>query len=372
MRKDGSYVPVFKNASLLKSADGTLLGAVETVTDLSEIYKRDEKIEQLSKLLDSDTTFHGLVGGSPVMQRVTAIIRKAAQSEAPVIIYGETGTGKDMVARAIHDLGKRRGGPYIQLNCAALNEALLESELFGHVKGAFTGAYTHRKGRFEAAGDGDIFLDEIGDIPLSIQVKLLRVLETKEFERVGEQQSIKADVRIITATNKDLDQLIAQGKFREDLYFRINTIPIHMPPLRDRPDDIPLLVDHFIQHLRRKSGKDISGPSPETMELFMNHRWPGNIRELRGALEYAFVLAEKGPLLPEHLPVKLIRSSGELRYLGDYPKESTSDEKTALMEALVKCRGNQTQAARMLGVNRVTVWHRLRKHGIDIGELVKT
>ncbi|MFZ2447846.1 MAG: sigma 54-interacting transcriptional regulator [Syntrophobacteraceae bacterium] len=370
MRKDGSYVHVLKNASLLKSADGTLLGAVETVTDLSEIEERDERIEQLSKLLDIDTTFHGLVGGSQAMRRVFAIIGKAAQSEAPVIIHGETGTGKDLVARAIHDLGRRRCGPYIQLNCAALNEALLESELFGHVKGAFTGAYMHRKGRFEAAGGGDIFLDEIGDIPLSIQVKLLRVLETKEFERVGDQQSIKADVRIITATNRDLEQLISQGKFREDFYFRINTVPIHLPPLRERPDDIPLLADHFIRRLRQKSGKDISGPSPETMGRFMNHHWPGNVRELRGVLEYAFVLAEKGLILPEHLPVKLLNPSApEPGNLKPRAKKSTPSEKTALLEALIQCGGNQTQAARLLGVNRVTVWHRLKKYGIDISRL---
>ena len=282
MRKNGSYVHVLKNASLLKNAQGEVLAAVETVTDLSEIEQRDEKIEQLSKLLDGEATFHGMVGSSTIMRKVFTIVRKAAQSEAPVIIYGETGTGKELVARAIHDLGVRKNGPYIQLNCAALNEGLLESELFGHVKGAFTGAYTHRKGRFEAACGGDIFLDEIGDIPPATQVKLLRVLETKEFERVGDQQSVSADVRVICATNRDLDHLISQEKFREDFYFRINTIPINLPPLRDHAEDIPLLADHFIRHLRRTSGKDISGLSPETMEILMNYQWPGNVQGIPG------------------------------------------------------------------------------------------
>ncbi len=370
LRKDGSYLPVLKNASILKDSDGTVLGAVETLTDISELEMRDEKIVQLSKLLDEDTECYGMVGKSTVMRKVFEILRKAAQSEAPVLILGETGTGKELAAHAIHSLGRRPDKPYIQLNCAALNESLLESELFGHVKGAFTGAYMHRKGRFEAANGGDIFLDEIGDIPLSIQVKLLRVLETKQFERVGDHLPMTVDVRVITATNKDLDQLISEGKFREDFLFRINTIPIHLPPLRERTDDIPLLADHFIRQLRRKSGKDISGPSPRTMDLFMNYRWPGNVRELRGVLEYAFVIAEKGQILLEHLPLKMTQSATGCAGKKDYQPGSSMEERSLLVEALVKCRGNQSQAARMLGINRVTVWHRLKKYGIDINEVV--
>jgi PAS domain S-box-containing protein len=363
-RKDGSYIHVLKNASILREAQGNILGAVETLTDISEIEQRDEKIEQLSKLLEGNTHFHGMVGGSEIMGRVYEVVRKAAQSEAPVIIFGETGTGKELVAHAIHDLGPRRDKPYIQLNCAALNEGLLESELFGHVKGAFTGAHMHRKGRFEAANGGDIFLDEIGDIPLSIQIKLLRILETKQFERVGDYQPISTDVRIITATNRDLEQLIAQGKFREDLFFRINVVPIQLPPLRDRTSDIPLLVDHFIGQLRKRSGKKIVGAAPETMDFFMDYRWPGNVRELRGALEYAFVVAESGRIYPQHLPVRMIRSSEKI------PASAASvslTEKGALIDALVKSGGNQTRAAKMLGVNRVTVWHRMKKYGIDPG-----
>jgi transcriptional regulator with PAS, ATPase and Fis domain len=361
MRKDGSFLNVLKNASLLREPDGTVIGAVETFTDISDLEERDERIEQLSKLLHGNTDFQGMVGKSEIMQKVFTVVRKAAMSDAPVIIHGETGTGKELVAHAIHNLGPRRDKPYIQLNCAALNEGLLESEMFGHVKGAFTGAYTQRKGRFEAADGGDIFLDEIGDIPLSIQVKLLRILETKQFERVGDYQPVKTDVRIITATNKDLEQLIEQGKFREDFFFRINVIPIHMPPLRDRADDIPLLAEHFVRLLRGSSGKEILGIAPEAMDFFMNYRWPGNIRELRGALEYAFVVAESGRILLRHLPARL--TTPGIRHEISAP--ATLSEKEALVDALIKSRGNQTLAARMLGVNRVTVWHRVKKYGID-------
>ncbi|MGC8493048.1 MAG: sigma-54 interaction domain-containing protein [Syntrophobacteraceae bacterium] len=370
LQKSGFYAQVLKNASLLEDGQGNVVAAVETFTDVTAIRERDERIEQLSRLLEGRATFHGLVGESAKMQRVFEIIEKAAQSEAPVSIFGETGTGKELVARAIHDLGSRRTGPYIQLNCAALNESLLESELFGHVKGAFTGAHVHRKGRFEAADGGDIFLDEIGDIPLSMQVKLLRVLETRQFERVGDLRPINTDVRIITATNRDLDRLAAEGKFREDLFFRINIIPIHLPPLRERPEDIPLLVDHFIHLLREAGGKQVSGPDSQTMDLFMKYHWPGNVRELRGALEYAFVLADHGAITPDHLPVR-IKSYLQRRecVVQDTAPAPASTEKTALLEALAKCGGNQTRAARMLGVNRVTVWHRMKKHGIELRDL---
>jgi two-component system, NtrC family, response regulator HydG len=367
MRKDGSYVHILKNASLLKDSEGTVLGAVETITDISEVDKRDQKIEQLARLLDVDTSFHGMVGKSPAMRKVFEITQKAAQSDAPVILLGETGTGKELVAHAIHELGRRRDGPYIQLNCAALNEALLESELFGHVKGAFTGAYSHREGRFEAADGGDIFLDEIGDVPVSIQVKLLRVLETKRFERVGDHQSIKVDVRIITATNRDLDELVSQRSFREDFLFRINTLPIHLPPLRERMEDIPLLIEHFIAQLRFRGGKEISGVSSQAMDRFVNYPWPGNVRELKSTLEYAFVIAEQGLILPEHLPGRMSGPAAHRKATHEAPVLSASQERAALLDALAKCGGNQTQAARMLGVNRVTIWHRIKKHGIDIG-----
>jgi len=370
MRKDGSYAHTLKNAAILRDEAGQVLGAVETLTDISELDKRDEKIQHLSKLMDTTGDFHGLVGKSARMQQVFELTQKAAQSEAPVIIYGESGTGKELVAHAIHALGRRSEGPFIPCNCAALNESLLESELFGHVKGAFTGAYTHRQGRFEVAHRGDIFLDEIGDIPPPIQIKLLRVLETKQFERVGDHRPIAADVRIITATHRDLQSLVSEGRFREDLFFRINVIPIHLPPLRERLEDLPLLVDHFLTRLRRRSRKAISGMTRAAMKIFLDHPWPGNVRELIGALEYAFVVAEAGLIAPSHLPPKL---SSQERAPGTPPEDEAvpdSDEKAQLINALRQAGGNQSQAAALLGVSRVTVWHRMKKYGIDVHRLI--
>ncbi|MFH2092327.1 MAG: sigma 54-interacting transcriptional regulator, partial [Pseudomonadota bacterium] len=280
-RKDGRYLPVLKNASILRDETRKAIGVVETLTDISELIRLDEKLHILTRQCDIETDFFGIVGKSPVMLSVFDMIRRAAQSQAPVVILGESGTGKELVANAIHLCGSRKSGPFIQLNCAALNESVLESELFGHAKGAFTGAYNNRIGRFEAANQGDFFLDEIGDIPMSIQTKLLRVLESGRFERVGDISPVNVDVRIITATNKDLDELIKKGEFREDLFFRINVIPIHLPPLRDRKEDIPLLIDSFIRQLNFKTEKAIQGVSHDAMDAIMEYSWPGNIRELK-------------------------------------------------------------------------------------------
>lgn len=383
MIKDGSYLPALKNAAVLKDEKGVALGAVEILTDLSELERLDQKVGLLSRQLEEDVGFHGILGKSTPMQKLFDVVQKAANSEAPVIIYGESGTGKELVARAIHQLGRRKNEPFVQFNCAALNEALLESELFGHIKGAFTGAYRHRQGRFEAANRGDIFLDEIGDVPLSVQVKLLRVLETKQFEHVGDHHPISVDVRIITATNKNLEELIAQKKFRDDLFFRINVFPIHLPPLRKRSEDIPLLVNTFVRRLRLRTGKKINGLSSAAMDCFMNYRWPGNVRELKSALEYAFVIAEKGlidrdqlpsnivepkPLIPESVQVSL-QANGFPKvdeFMISEPNSDEPGEKTALIKALQQCKGNQSQTARVLGINRVTVWNRMKKYGIDL------
>ncbi len=366
VKKDGTYLQVIKNASVLKDDSGTYLGAVETLTDVSELSRLDQEIDQLSRQLDGNRGFHGLIGKSEAMQRIFEVIPKAAQSDAPVIIYGESGTGKELMARAIHQLGRRKNGPFVELNCTALNESLLESELFGHIKGAFTGAYRHRLGRFEAADGGDFFLDEIGDLPLSIQVKLLRVLETQAFERVGDHRKISVDVRIITATNKNLTDLIATDRFREDLFFRINVIPIQIPPLRDRLEDIPLLVNTFIHQLRERTEKDISGLSAATMNLFMGYHWPGNVRELKSALEYAFVICEKGLIELEHLPFQIRKGTPPAKPERLPAAGKDESERQALIEALHRSGGNQSQAARMLGINRVTVWNRMKKYGIRL------
>ena len=372
MKKDGSYVRVLKNATILTDAKGVALGAVETITDISELERLDREVDRLARQLDSQDGLHGIIGKSVAMERVFQIVEKAARSEAPVAIYGESGTGKELVAQAIHKLGDRRKGPFLQLNCAALNEALLESELFGHVKGAFTGAYKHRIGRFEAAHRGDIFLDEIGDLPESIQVKLLRVLETKQFERVGEQTTISVDVRIITATNKNLTELIARKEFREDLFFRINVIPIYIPPLRERLDDIPLLVHAFVKRLRTKTGKVITGLSVAAMERLTHYSWPGNVRELKSALEYAFVLCEQGVITPAQLPPHIADNPCESEKLTSPWLHKNTEEKEALIKALQQCGRNQSRSAKVLGISRGTVWNRMRKYGIDLQKVMIT
>ena len=389
LKKDGTYVSALKNASVLKDDNGSPLGAVEVLTDLSELDRLDQKLELLSRQLDGEDGFYGIVGKSAAIQQVFDVLQKAALSEAPVIIYGESGTGKELVARVIHQLGGRKDGPFVQFNCAALNEALLESELFGHIKGAFTGAYRHRQGRFEAANGGDIFLDEIGDVPLSIQVKLLRVLETKQFEHVGDDRPISVDVRIITATNKDLEELIARKSFRDDLYFRINVFPIHLPPLRNRSEDIPLLVNTFIRRMRSRTGKKISRLTPAAMERFMEYQWPGNVRELKSALEFAFVIADEGVIDLDQLPPKIAHPQQQftesdrphLRATGHEETGQTTfftanlgdpEEKRVLIEALRASNGNQSQAARLLGINRVTVWNRMKKYRIDLKKVLTT
>jgi len=366
VKKDGTAMLALKNASVLYDEDGTIMGAVETLTDISELDRLDKRVAFLSRQLDETDGYCGIIGRSPQMQKVFGIIEKAARSDAPVIILGESGTGKELVARAIHDRGLRSTGPYVQVNCAALNAALLESELFGHVKGSFTGAFRDRKGRFESADGGELFLDEIGDIPLPIQIKLLRVLETHQFERVGDDQSRAVDVRIITATNKDLLSLIAQGGFRQDLYFRINVIPIHLPPLRERREDIPLLVETFMQRLKYKTGKPISGIHKEAMDSLMRYAFPGNVRELKSVLQYAFTIAEKGSLDISHLPPQMFAADAPAVSVPVPGSHRERRERQELIDALQATGGNQTRAAHLLGINRVTVWNRMRKYGLDL------
>jgi len=370
-RKDGSYASVIKSARLIRDEGGVVLGGLETFADASREDRIDSRIDELSRVAKGRTGFHGMVGKSGAMQRTYQIIERSAESDAPVAIYGESGVGKELAAHAIHKLGRRREGPFVQFNCAALNASLLESELFGHVKGAFTGAYRHRMGRFEAAHGGDLFLDEVGEIPLASQAKLLRVLETKHFERVGDHTPVRVDVRIITATNVDLSEQVSKGAFRKDLYFRINVLPIHLPPLRERTEDIPLLVDSFIKQLNVKSGKKISGVSSEVMALFVEYAWPGNVRELKSSLEYAFVIAESGLIECRHLPGNL--TSTEQRFeSGRQPSASGTEEMSAeeaeLIDALVASKGNKTVAARLLGVHRMTVFNRIRKYGLHLKE----
>jgi len=365
--KDHRVINIIKNASVLRDEKGRMIGAVETLTDMSEIVRKQQEITALRKSLHMEDGFHGIIGKSAIMQNLYELIDNVALTEAPVMIHGESGTGKELVARAIHDASPRRSKPFIKVNCAALNENLLESELFGHTRGAYTGANRNRVGRFEAAHGGTIFLDELGDVPMATQVKLLRVLEEKEIERVGDHQPIRIDVRILTATNKDLETLIAQGVFREDLFFRVNVFPLRCPSLKDRREDIPIIVQHFIRKNNEKSGKKILGMTPEAMEHLTAYSWPGNVRELRNAVEYAFVLCNSGGIDTHHLPPR-IASSRECAPLPETIPPNHQKERDKLLDVLKACGGNRSEAARRLGVSRVTVWKRMKKYGIAPSE----
>jgi len=366
--KENRTVNVIKNASVLRNEDGEIIGAVETLTDMSDIVRQQEEIHSLRRSLHLEEGYHGMLGKTPVMQDLFEMIDNVAPTDSPVMIQGESGTGKELVARAIHDASSRRDNPFIKVNCASLNENLLESELFGHVQGAYTGANRTRIGRFEAAHGGTIFLDEIGDVPLATQVKLLRVLEEQEIERVGDHRSIKVDVRIISATHKSLDRLIAGDAFREDLYFRINVFPMQVPALRERAEDIPAIAQYFIRQNNQKTGKKILGMTPEAMETLLAYAWPGNVRELRNTVEYAFVLCHSGGITVSHLPAKIV---------GERPPECPEPppppgnagrhaEREELVRVLTQSGGNRSEAARRLGVSRVTVWKRMKKHGIQM------
>jgi PAS domain S-box-containing protein len=371
-KKDGSRIHLFKNATVLRDNLERVIGGVETWTDLSEVVAKDKVISRLRKELSSEDGFHGILGKSPAMVQVFDLISSAAQSEAPVIIYGESGTGKELIASAIHKLGPRRKGPFIKVNCAALSESLLESELFGHVKGAFTGADRTRVGRFEAANGGDIFLDEIGDLPLSTQVKLLRVLQEKEIEKVGDHRPISINVRILAATNQDLSTLMGENRFREDLYYRISVIPIHLPPLRERREDIPLLMDAFINRIHLKADKPISGMSREALDLLYSYDWPGNVRELINVIEYSFVLCHEGEILPHHLPAKITGKEPSVAPRRRAVKKQSDDtERKRILEALAATGGNQSKAAEILGISRVTLWKRLKAFDIKVDRNVR-
>jgi PAS domain S-box-containing protein len=372
LKKDGTPLKFLKNAAVLRDAQGKVIGGVETMTDLTEVLARDLVICRLRHELNREDSFEGLVGKSPVMRNLFQLLKSAAASEAPVIIYGESGTGKELAAGAIHRLSPRAKGPFIKVNSAALNESLLESELFGHVKGAFTGADRTRVGRFEAAHGGSIFLDEIGDLPLATQAKLLRVLQEKTIEKVGDQKPVRVDVRIITATNQDLARLMALGRFREDLFYRIGVIPINLPPLRDRREDIPLLAEAFIRRAALKADKPIESLSKAALDLLLAYDWPGNVRELLNVIDYAFVLCPGGQIEPGHLPAHL-NQVVPLPERGWRPESqrTKAEQRDLLLQALNRTGGKKTEAARLLGVSRVTLWKWLKEHNLHTETVIR-
>jgi two-component system response regulator HydG len=362
-RRDGSRVALRKNAQVVTDAKGQILCAVEVQSDITLLEQKQREIRELRDLLTKRSGFHGIIGACPQMEALFDLVRKAADSDSPVLIYGETGTGKEIVASAIHELGRKSGGPFIRVNCAALHESLLESELFGHVKGSFTGADRTTKGRFEAAQTGEIFLDEIGDVPLSMQVKLLRIVEEKVLERVGDYKPIALDVRVISATHRDLRVMVANGSFREDLFYRLNVIPISVPPLRERSADIPLLIEHFIRTIAARTGKHVTGLDHEAMDFMLRYSWPGNVRELINFIEYAFVVCPDHIIRLSDLPILTSCLNGLAKLRPQVCVEE--DQKEKLIEALIMARGKKTAAARMLGVSRQTVWSWIRKYSIN-------
>jgi DNA-binding NtrC family response regulator len=333
--------------------------------------------EELKDRLQGSYRFESIIGKSPAMQEVFKTIVKVARSQATVLIRGESGTGKELVARAIHYNSPRANQPLVEISCAAFPETLLESELFGYEKGAFTGANGRKKGRFEIADSGTIFLDEIGDISANVQTKLLRALQEKEISRLGGTESLKVDVRVITATNRNLEQALTEGRFREDLYYRLNVIPIFLPSLRERPEDIPLLVDHFVKRYCRLNQKPLLNVSEEALALCQSYDWPGNVRELENAIENAIVLGEGDLLLPEHFPVTLsmrktsaeglLRSEVEGAFLDggpSYREKMEAAEKLVLEDAIRRAGGNKSEAAKQLGISLRTMRYKIQKYGL--------
>ena len=315
--------------------------------------------------LEEKYKLDNVIGKSSQMQEIYKILREVANTKATVLIQGETGTGKTLVARALHFNSSGKEKPFIHVNCAALPEGLLESELFGHVKGAFTDAVANKPGKFELANAGTIFLDEIVELSPMLQVKLLRVLQEKEFEQVGGIKTIKIDVRVIAATNRDIKKALEGGLLREDLYYRLNVISINIPPLREHKEDIPLLVEYFLQKFNRESGKNIKGVSPRAMDMLTNYNWPDNVREVENVIERAVILGSKNTLLPESLPLHLKKESDKMEI--HIPPEGIAlekVEKSLIREALKMTKGNQSRAAKLLDISRNTLRYRIRKFGI--------
>ncbi|MCU0857009.1 MAG: sigma-54 dependent transcriptional regulator [Pontiellaceae bacterium] len=318
---------------------------------------------QLREQLDSKFGLENIIGNSPEMQAVFDTVRQVAASRATVLIQGESGTGKELIAKAIHRLSPRKNGAFIPVHCAALSSTLLESELFGHEKGAFTGAAERRKGRFELADGGSLFLDEIGEIDASVQVKILRALEERRFERVGGQEPIDVDTRLIAATNRDLKKMVAEGTFREDLYYRLYVVVIQLPALRERKSDVPLLLKHYLDLFNQENGRTIEGFSPDALDLLTAYRWPGNVRELRNVVEQMVVLSRSPRIGVRDLPVH-IREAGFPGEAGRVQTGVLADvEKQTVLKALTEAGGNRTRAAEKLGISRRTLHRKIAEYG---------
>jgi len=357
LRADGDRVSISVSTALLKDRAGRILGGVETFRDL-------RLVEQLRAEIARQYTFADILSKNAEMQRIFAMLPAVAESDSTVVIEGESGTGKELVARALHALSPRRDKPLVTVNCGALPDTLLESELFGYKAGAFTDARKDKPGRFALAERGTIFLDEIGDVSPALQVRLLRVLEQKIYEPLGGTESLRADVRVVAASNKNLADMVKAGTFRQDLYYRINVVRIALPPLRERREDLPLLVEHFIARFNRLREREIAGVASETLGILLAHDYPGNIRELENIIEYAFILCTGGLIYPEHLPEPLRPTPQAVVPAG----VTTLHELEArfIHETLRRHAWNRGAAARELGIHKTTLWRKIRQFGITI------
>ncbi len=355
----GNRIPISVSTAVLRDSSGSVVGGAETFRDLSEVEALRQELEGRFRVGD-------LSSRSPLMQRVFEVLPAIAASPSTVLILGETGTGKELVARTIHSLSSRNNGPFIAVNCSALPDTLLESELFGYKAGAFTGANRDKPGRFALARGGTLLLDEIAEISPMLQVKLLRVLQDRIYEPLGATRSETADIRIIAATNRDLLEQTRKGQFREDLYYRVNVVRIELPPLRRRKEDIPLLVGQFITRFNRLQRKTVQGIAAETLSLLMAHDWPGNIRELENVIERAFILCGEGEIRTSHLPAELTAF-----YTGAGRKSEVSSahdilDAQAIRAALERHHGNRSAAARELGIHKTTLFRRIKKLGLSL------
>jgi PAS domain S-box-containing protein len=365
-RRDGIQMPVSINTDFLLDKEGKLIGLIEVIRDISlvrELTAKTAEVSELKHRLGEQVQFDHIVGRSPLMQNIFAKLPAIAGSKSSVLITGESGTGKELIAYVLHAHSPRRQAPFVVVNGSSLSEGVFESELFGHVKGAFTNAYVDKPGRFEMANGGTIFLDEIGEMSLATQVKLLGVLEGGRFERVGSNETISVDVRIVAATNRNLENAVREGRFREDLYYRIRVIPIVLPPLRERSDDIPLLVNHYREKFNREMNKQIDGLSPQSLMVLEQYPFPGNVRELQNVMEHAFVCCEEHIIQFEHLPADLQRHYWEHREWTD-TESLQSVERQAICRALDKSGWHFKEASQQLGIGRSTLWRKVRQFGI--------
>jgi PAS domain S-box-containing protein len=355
-----NQLPITISTALLKDKKGRIIGGVETFRNLNQV-------KQLIKETEADFPFDGIVTGDANIKHIFEILPTIAQSPSTVLIFGETGTGKNLIANAVHTLSERRKGPFVIVNCGAMPETLLESELFGYKAGAFTGAHRDRQGRLAAAEGGTLFLDEIGDLPLSMQVKLLRFLQDHVYERLGDVRSIKADVRVVTATNRDLGKMVQEGTFRRDLYYRINVMSIEMPPLRDRLDDVPPLVQRFLERFSMVQGKYVTSISPEVLNLLMAYDFPGNVRELENIIEHAYVLCPGPTIEWNHLPKWLQEKhpSGQ----ENVPKTFKEIEAQFILEVMERNNWNRQESAKELGIHKTTLLRKIRKLGLALPKI---